>query len=201
MPQGSRRTQDTRYTLFCRYEHSGRGQRGSPVRLILWCGPNKKEDSMATLFWRMKFRRPQLVIVLVSCLASLLLSATIVPPTGALIKGKVCNQSSAAILVLFSPGRVGDENIWLAPGDCTNPDEEDPDAIWGKACDAATGDCRLQVWKVGPYSVDVVDGQMVSAPARRTLIIEGRCLVDCGWAPLGWSFKPNLDDLQYELRR
>jgi hypothetical protein len=137
-------------------------------------------------------------LVLGSVLSGFLFGARSVIPRITPIKGRVCNNSSTAILIFRSSPRK-EENVWIAPDHCN---DQDPDAIWGKQCDTTTGQCQLQVWKVGPHSLDVVDGHIASVASRQGVVIEGRCILNCGWdAPHRWSKHPSLDDLQYELRR
>ncbi len=155
---------------------------------------------MRTLFRYIKLRNPKLVFVTALCLGAILLGHRAASPKTPLINGKVCNNSSTDILILLAPGKIGPENIWITPGNCTNPNQ-DAEAIWAKQCDPTTGGCQIQKWKVGPYNIDIIDGQVSSVPPRNTLFIKSWCLIHCGWVTPSRKAKPNLDDLHYELRR
>jgi hypothetical protein len=155
---------------------------------------------------RIRFRCLQvrsllLIIASISFLVGLLLGYSGAALKGVLTHGAVCNKSSTAILVLFSPRKLWNENVWLAPGDCTHPGTEDVDGIWGKYCVTPTGGCQLQLWKVGPYSINITDRPEEPEALGHTLLIYGWCLLDCGWIIPTLRLTPNLDDLHYELRR
>ena len=139
----------------------------------------------------------RLVIAVATLLLFLPLIFGIILSSEELTNGTVCNKSSSDILVLSSTS-THDENLWLSPSTCTDQDV-DVDAIWGKQCDPITNECRVQMWKVGPHHVDVIDSPTVSAPSGPTLFLEGLCLMRCGWEAPDRRLKPYPDDLAFNL--
>lgn len=59
----------------------------------------------------------------------------------------ICNRSTTSVwLTTWSSGGWG--NHKLIPGSCSSEYPWKPVALWGYDC--STGDCRSQVWRVGP---------------------------------------------------
>jgi hypothetical protein len=156
---------------------------------------------MMPLFRSTGVKNQQLIIIAVCVLGAVLLGYIIVSPEGEPINGKVCNHSHTPVLVLLAPGRISSESSWLPSNTCTNPATQDADAIWGTQCDATTNTCEIQMWKVGPHSINVMDGSTPAGAPRPTLMLEGWCVVRCGWTTLDPRKQPSADDLQYALRK
>ena len=151
--------------------------------------------------------------LLVVAAVLLVLTAAIAPTTQASAawkvhgRGRVCNHSSVNVWIIEKVGidLLGNGGHWqsrtLAPGACSDTVKEDVDAIWGKQCDR-NNRCNLQAWKVGDGSFTVDNGFLSPLPPGRALFVHGFS-TDSGWSiDAQWrGYAPNLNAIQYELRR